>query len=251
MFKVKKKIIFILLIYLLIVPLKVGAAVDSDGDGLSDREEIEVYHTNPQNPDTDGDGYPDGLEIKNHYSPHQANKTLSQTDFDGDGLSDWLELLFKTDLGKKDSDSDGFDDFTEINHAFDPLDPTPKKLPQKIVINTANQTLTPYLKGIPLAVFPVSTGKKGYETPVGKYKINNKVKRAWSRRYGLWMPYWMSFIGGLYGIHELPEWPGGIKEGANHLGRPVSHGCVRLGVGPAEWLYNWADIGTEVEVINK
>lgn len=58
--------------------------------------------------------------------------------------------------------------------------------------------------------------------------------------------FWLGFIGSAYGIHELPEWPGGYKEGKSHLGRPVSHGCVRLGVGSAEWLFNWADIGTEV-----
>jgi lipoprotein-anchoring transpeptidase ErfK/SrfK len=63
------------------------------------------------------------------------------------------------------------------------------------------------------------------------------------------MPYWMAIVpGGKFGIHELPEWPGGYKEGANHLGTPVSHGCVRLGVGPAQTVYNWADIGTPVVV---
>jgi hypothetical protein len=35
---------------------------DSDGDGLSDEEEI-ALGTDPFNPDTDGDGYPDGLEV--------------------------------------------------------------------------------------------------------------------------------------------------------------------------------------------
>ena len=38
------------------------AEVDSDGDGLSDHDEVDVYHTDPLNPDTDGDGYTDGQE---------------------------------------------------------------------------------------------------------------------------------------------------------------------------------------------
>jgi hypothetical protein len=42
---------------------------DTDGDGLTDREEVKVYKTNPLKADTDGDGLSDGLEIKNHHDP--------------------------------------------------------------------------------------------------------------------------------------------------------------------------------------
>lgn len=58
----------------------------------------------------------------------------------------------------------------------------------------------------------------------------------------------MPFIGTQYGIHELPEWPNGVKEGTGHLGTAVSGGCVRLGIGPAKALYDWAEVGTEVEI---
>lgn len=94
----------------------------------------------------------------------------------------------------------------------------------------------------------VSTGKWSMPTPIGTFAINNKTGRAYSARYGLYMPYWMSFVGSDYGIHELPEWPDGTKEGESHLGTPVSHGCVRLGVGAAAAVYNWAEIGTPVVV---
>jgi hypothetical protein len=47
------------------------AAVDSDGDGLTDQEEIRIG-TDPKNPDTDGDGYLDGDEIKNGFNPLKA-----------------------------------------------------------------------------------------------------------------------------------------------------------------------------------
>lgn len=93
--------------------------------------------------------------------------------------------------------------------------------------------------------FVISSGKASMPTPEGTFTVQNKNTRAWSATYKLYMPYWMS-IGGLYGIHELPEWPGGYKEGEAHLGTPVSHGCVRLGVGSAETVYNWTDIGTPV-----
>ena len=98
-----------------------------------------------------------------------------------------------------------------------------------------------------LGCYTVSTGKASTPTPKGTRYIMDKSPRAYSAPYGLYMPWW-SGMGGGFGIHELPEWPGGFKEGEAHLGIPVSHGCVRLGVGPAQTVYNWADIGTPVYI---
>jgi hypothetical protein len=42
---------------------------DTDGDGLTDFEEVIIYGTDPLNPDTDGDGYLDGEEVLNGYNP--------------------------------------------------------------------------------------------------------------------------------------------------------------------------------------
>jgi hypothetical protein len=44
-------------------------SMDSDGDGLTDQDEIQKYHTDPQKADTDSDTYPDGEEIKKGYNP--------------------------------------------------------------------------------------------------------------------------------------------------------------------------------------
>lgn len=44
-------------------------SVDSDGDGLIDTDEVNVYGTDPLNPDSDGDGYNDGQEVRNGYDP--------------------------------------------------------------------------------------------------------------------------------------------------------------------------------------
>lgn len=95
--------------------------------------------------------------------------------------------------------------------------------------------------------YTVSTGKWSTPTPVGTRTIESKDIRAYSAPYNLYMPYWNS-IGGGYGIHELPEWANGTKEGESHLGTPVSHGCIRLGVGAAEFVYNWAPVGTPVYI---
>lgn len=118
-----------------------------------------------------------------------------------------------------------------------------------IDINLKSQVMVIFENGKVLDAYLVSSGKRGMETPQGSFQVHNKTPRAWSKKYGLYMPYWMAIISsGDFGIHELPEWPGGYKEGMNHLGIPVSHGCVRLGVGPAERVYNFAEIGTPVIV---
>ncbi|MDD2766952.1 MAG: L,D-transpeptidase family protein [Candidatus Moranbacteria bacterium] len=124
----------------------------------------------------------------------------------------------------------------------------PKKTTGKYIdISLASQTMTLFENGQTIDVYIVSSGKRGMDTPTGEFSIHNKSDRPWSKKYGLYMPYWMAFVpSGLFGIHELPEWPGGYKEGANHLGTPVSHGCVRLGVGPAKRVFEWADVGTPV-----
>jgi len=98
-----------------------------------------------------------------------------------------------------------------------------------------------------LGCYMISSGKASMPTPTGTRFIQSKHPKAWSAKYGLYMPFWQA-MGGGYGIHELPEWPSGYKEGENHLGIPVSHGCVRLGVGPAATLYNWSEIGTPVYI---
>jgi len=47
---------------------------DSDGDELSDGDEVTIWKTDPLNPDTDGDTYLDGAEIKSGYSPTGPGK---------------------------------------------------------------------------------------------------------------------------------------------------------------------------------
>lgn len=125
----------------------------------------------------------------------------------------------------------------------------PGKYPGKFIeVNLSEQNLYQFEGTNLIATYRVSTGKWSMPTPQGEFSINNKDPRAYSQEYGLYMPYWMSFIGSQYGIHELPEWPDGTKEGEGHLGTPVSHGCIRLGRGAAEAVYNWAEVGTPVYV---
>ncbi len=82
---------------------------DTDGDGLSDGDEVKKYHTNPLRRDTDGDGLSDYDEIyKYHTDP-------TKYDTDGDGLGDGDEILkYKTDPLKADTDGDGLSDGDEV-----------------------------------------------------------------------------------------------------------------------------------------
>lgn len=167
-------------------------------------------------------------------------------DTDRDGLLDQDEIRYRTDIDNADTDGDGYRDRKEIISGYDPRDPYPKKLQKRIEVSLSKQRLRYYLGDMLLGKTTVSTGKASTPTPVGEFAIANKAPRAWSKRASLWMPYWMGFSGGKYGIHELPEWPGGRKEGQNHLGTPVSGGCIRLGVKEAKKLYDWTPIGTRL-----
>ncbi|PKD43114.1 OmpA family protein [Rhodohalobacter barkolensis] len=92
---------------------------DSDGDELSDYDEIYVYGTDPLAPDTDEDGLTDYEEV-NTYGTDPLN-----SDSDDDGISDGDEVnVYGTDPLSADTDGDGISDGEEVdNYGTDPLDP--------------------------------------------------------------------------------------------------------------------------------
>ncbi|MCK5561112.1 MAG: hypothetical protein KAJ51_10980, partial [Thermoplasmata archaeon] len=100
------------------------AALDPDGDGLTNLEEFK-HSTNPNSKDTDGDGIPDGWEVV--YGLDPTDSTDAQVDIDGDSLVNLREFEIGTDPTLKDTDGDGYwdnkDDF--------PTDPTEYKRPGK------------------------------------------------------------------------------------------------------------------------
>ncbi len=60
--------------------LEAGTSVtkaDTDGDGLGDREEVKVYGTDPKDVDTDGDTYLDGQEVAGGYNPNGSGRLFS------------------------------------------------------------------------------------------------------------------------------------------------------------------------------
>lgn len=167
-------------------------------------------------------------------------------DSDGDSLTDEVEVLIGSNKDLADSDGDGYQDGVEFKNSYSPTSIQKDKVSKKIVIDLKTQTLDYLFQEIKVASYKVSTGKNN-STPKGEFKIKNKFPKAWSKVAKLWMPYWMAITNnGRIGLHELPIWPGGKREGEDHLGSPVSGGCVRLGVGAAKQIYDWTEVGTKV-----
>lgn len=82
-----------------------------------------------------------------------------------------------------------------------------------------------------------STGKPGYNTPAGKFKILEKHVHHISTIYNLPMPYMMRLTNYGVAIHQgyVPNYP-------------ASHGCIRVPREYAQKFYDWATIGTPVYI---
>ena len=96
-------------------------------------------------------------------------------------------------------------------------------------IDIATQRMQVYVNGKPAYNWRVSTARSGYHTPTGTYEPANLVRYHRSTIYnGSPMPHSIFFYKG-YAIHGSYE--------THHLGRPASHGCVRLHPSNAAKLY--------------
>lgn len=98
---------------------------DTDGDGLSDFEEIEIHKTDPLKNDTDEDTLSDFQDIYlglNPLKPDTDNDYISddQEDLDGDNLSNSEEFQFNTDGILVDTDFDGLSDGDERYYDTNP-----------------------------------------------------------------------------------------------------------------------------------
>ncbi len=89
-------------------------------------------------------------------------------------------------------------------------------------------------------VWAVSSGREGYETPTGSFGVQRLDASHFSDEYDQApMPYSIFFYEG-FAIH-------GTSLGG--LGRPLSHGCVRLSVANARLLYSWVErYGASIDI---
>lgn len=135
---------------------------------------------------------------------------------------------------------------------------------RRIVVSLKSQQASLYHHGKLVAVSPISSGREGKSTPVGRYSViekdadhrstlygnyvrDGKVLKenvdirkggrpAGSRFEGVPMPYFMRFTGA-YGLHA-----------GNLPGYPASSGCVRLPKRQAKRFYDAVKVGTPVVV---
>jgi lipoprotein-anchoring transpeptidase ErfK/SrfK len=119
-----------------------------------------------------------------------------------------------------------------------------------ILVDISDQHMYVYEGDTLIWSWVASTGMNN-ATAVGTFAVQSKIPDAYGATWDIWMPNWLGIYwsGGLEnGIHALPILPSGARLWAGFLGRPISYGCVVLGEYESELLYNWAEIGTPVEI---
>jgi hypothetical protein len=122
-----------------------------------------------------------------------------------------------------------------------------------ILVDLSDQWMSIYLDDLVVRDFPVSTGKAATPTPTGTTSILLKqelrVGHEWPHYI---MPKFQMFRAGGYGLHALPSLGGDggwfWTEARNHIGIPVSHGCIRLLPEDADWLFDFSEVGDTVIV---
>jgi lipoprotein-anchoring transpeptidase ErfK/SrfK len=111
-----------------------------------------------------------------------------------------------------------------------------------IDVDLSTQTVVAYQGNSPVATFLVSTGVAAHPTVTGRYRIYVKYRYDDMTGPGYYLPnvpYVMYFYQG-YSLHGT-YWH-------HNFGHPMSHGCVNMRTSDAAWLYNWASIGTLVNI---
>jgi lipoprotein-anchoring transpeptidase ErfK/SrfK len=119
-----------------------------------------------------------------------------------------------------------------------------------ILVDISEQHMYVYEGDALVYSFVSSTGMHN-ATRVGTFSVLDKIPSAYGATWDIWMPNWL----GIYwagsmenGIHALPILPSGATLWAGYLGVPISYGCIVLGTYEAQLLYDWADVGTPVEI---
>lgn len=115
-----------------------------------------------------------------------------------------------------------------------------------VVIDISSQSMSVKVNGWPYGKWKVSTARPGYYTPRGVFRVQRTARVYYSRKYdNSPMPNSVFFKGG-YAIHGSYY----VKS----LGRPASHGCVRLHPSHAAKLYNlvqkYGPKSTRITVVN-
>ena len=137
-------------------------------------------------------------------------------------------------------------------------DVTRKSFGPVIVIRRGSNRLYLYHGAKMNRIFPVATGQSVYPTPLGNFQIVVMWRNPW------WYPPNSAWAKGEQPIPPGPNNPLGTRwmgisspgvgiHGTNNdasIGYSVSHGCIRMHVRDAEWLFDHVDIGTPVFIVS-
>lgn len=142
-----------------------------------------------------------------------------------------------------------------------PLDPVKEK---RIIVDIPTQSLVAYENGVEVFNWQISTGIPSAPTAPGTYQILSHDELAYGSSYtlcgsqgcGQWTMYWFMGIyevqpGLVNGFHGAVELPNGQYLGGGNVGQPYTFGCVMSLDSNAKLLYEWADIGTVVEILSR
>ncbi|MCX7869111.1 MAG: L,D-transpeptidase family protein [Terrimicrobiaceae bacterium] len=138
--------------------------------------------------------------------------------------------------------------------------------PPSIVIRLAAQRADFYMGGRLVGQSPVSTGREGYRTPAGQFRVTQKNAAHVSNLYGDYVDAQGNVVMANVGVHKDPRPPGTVFRGApmpyfmrvhgavgmhaGYLpGYPASHGCIRLPPEPARLFFENAPLGTPVRIV--
>jgi lipoprotein-anchoring transpeptidase ErfK/SrfK len=131
----------------------------------------------------------------------------------------------------------------EENYVYEPGElPKTSKKERWIDVDLSSQSVSAYEGKNIVNSFIVSTGTWQHPTVTGQFHIYVKYRYTDMAGPGYYLPdvpYTMYFYDG-YGLHGT-YWH-------SNFGTPMSHGCINLRTEDAAWLYNWADVGTLVNV---
>ncbi len=132
----------------------------------------------------------------------------------------------------------------------------------KVIVNSNSiATVFAYEKGKLIRTIGAFSGKPGFDTPRGEFKINLKFPLLKTNRWyeddgtEYYLNFFMSFTGpGLpagnspddWGFHQMRIPVSGPNAGQMQAG--PSHGCLALSPAEAEWIFNWAAPGTPVSI---
>lgn len=100
------------------------------------------------------------------------------------------------------------------------------RLARGLELDLQRQVLLVVARGRTIRAVHISSARPGYVTPRGRFRVYRRERLSWSAAYHVWMPYALYFSAG-YAIHGFGLVPA----------YPASHGCVRMPLGEAPFVY--------------